>query len=218
MSRFFYKFPISTDLLKFSDMELVNDDVMTTMITIYCPPKIENPQSIELFVELAEPKLVQIVPPSSCGGTLQAPENPNYGGCSYNNPISGPHFEKHPEVLGTIVDGDEGFDNEDQSYHDFEEISNLDLDEVPDDINDEGAMEGQDVHPQSVRKTRFDIVIWNDLGAHMSSIEPDMALLYEFPEYLDIVPTHLMETNSEVGELYVGQQFDNKKDCVYAIK
>ncbi|PPD83582.1 hypothetical protein GOBAR_DD19479 [Gossypium barbadense] len=148
-------------------MELVNDDVMTTMITIYCPPKIENPQSIELFVELAEPKLVQIVP---------------------------------------------------LSYHDFEEISNLDLDEVPDDIDDEGAMEGQDVHPQSVRNTRFDIVIWNDLGAHMSSIEPDMALVYEFPEYLDIVPTHLMETNSEVGELYVGQQFDNKKDCVYAIK
>ncbi|KAK5812142.1 hypothetical protein PVK06_027554 [Gossypium arboreum] len=63
---------------------------------------------------------------------------------------------------------------------------------------------------------RSDIVICNDLD--MSSVGPNAVLAYKFPEYLDIVPTHLMETDSEVGELFVGQQFDNKKDYVYAIK
>ncbi|KAH1107371.1 hypothetical protein J1N35_011139 [Gossypium stocksii] len=124
--------------------------------------------------------------------------------------------EIQPKVLGTIVDGDEGSDNKDQFYHDLEEISNLDLDEVRDDIDDEGTVEVQDVHLQSVRNIRSDIVIWND--PNISSINPTMVLAYEFPQYLDIVPTHLMEIDSEVEELFVGQQFNNKKDCAYAIK
>lgn len=37
MSRLFYKFPISTNPLKFLNMELVDDDDMTTMIANYSP-------------------------------------------------------------------------------------------------------------------------------------------------------------------------------------
>ncbi|PPE01368.1 hypothetical protein GOBAR_DD01612 [Gossypium barbadense] len=86
-------------------MELVDDDDdIATLIAIYFPPKIENPQLVELFAKLANPKPIQVV---------------------------------HP-----ITNGDEGSDNEDQSHLDLEDFSDLDLDEVPEDIDDEGAVEG----------------------------------------------------------------------------
>ncbi|KAL1147656.1 hypothetical protein V6Z11_A10G070100 [Gossypium hirsutum] len=57
----FYKFSVSTDPLKFSKIELEDDDDLGTMIAIYCPPKIENPSPVELFAKIAEPDLIQVV-------------------------------------------------------------------------------------------------------------------------------------------------------------
>ncbi|KAK5784391.1 hypothetical protein PVK06_038914 [Gossypium arboreum] len=65
MLRLFYKFLVSTDPLKFSEMELEDDDDLGTMIAIYCPPEIENPNSIKLFMEIAEPDPIQVVIPAS---------------------------------------------------------------------------------------------------------------------------------------------------------
>ncbi|KAK5846000.1 hypothetical protein PVK06_002266 [Gossypium arboreum] len=132
-------------------MELEDDDDLGTMIAIYCPSKIENPSPVELFVEIANPEPIQVVIlisqhfeydfdlnvyweyQSGYGGSLQTPKNSNYGRCSYNIPISCPCLEIYPEVLGAIANGDEGFDNEDQSHQDNEDFSDPNLNEIPED-------------------------------------------------------------------------------------
>ncbi|KAH1122586.1 hypothetical protein J1N35_005746, partial [Gossypium stocksii] len=84
---------------------------------------------------------------SSCGWSLQTPKNPKYSKCSYNVPIPCPDLEIHPEVLATIEDRKEGsdnekqFDHEEQSEHDIEYLSDPDLDDIPEDIDDEGPIE-----------------------------------------------------------------------------
>ncbi|PPD84984.1 hypothetical protein GOBAR_DD18079 [Gossypium barbadense] len=123
-----------------------------------------------------------------------------------------------PLEIENPADGDEWSDSEDQSHHDLEQFSDPNLDEVPNDIDNEGMVEDEDLHPYSTGNMGFDIVIRNDLGAHMSNVDPDAAYTCELLKYLDIVPAHLLEVDLEVGELFVGQQFYNKKDCVHVIK
>ncbi|XP_016700027.1 uncharacterized protein [Gossypium hirsutum] len=188
-------------------MELEDDDDLGTMIAIYCPLGIENPSPVELFAEITEPDPIQMVIPASqrsgidfdlnvpwedqSGFVLSAPtpENPNTGGCSYNTLYSSHCLEIHPEVLATIEHCDEGSDNDDQSHRDpNDDFSDLDLNDIPEDIDEEGPVE-----------------------------DPDAALAREFSEYPDIVPTHLVHNESDEEELFIGQQFDNKKDCLHAI-
>ncbi|KAK5784390.1 hypothetical protein PVK06_038913 [Gossypium arboreum] len=52
----------------------------------------------------------------------------------------------------------------------------------------------------------------------MTDVDPDAMLAREFPEYTNIVPTHILDEEFSDEELFVGQQFDNKKDCLHAIK
>ena len=52
----------------------------------------------------------------------------------------------------------------------------------------------------------------------MLNVDPDVAHASEFPEYADIVPAHRLVSNSQFEELFVGQQFKNNVDCVFAIK
>ncbi|PPD99742.1 hypothetical protein GOBAR_DD03214 [Gossypium barbadense] len=68
--------------------------------------------------------------------------------------------------------------------------TDLDLDEVSNNIDDEGANKGEDVHPLSVRNSSCGIAIRNDLGAHMLSVDLDAALASNFREYLDIISSH----------------------------
>ncbi|KAK5771056.1 hypothetical protein PVK06_047230 [Gossypium arboreum] len=65
---------------------------------------------------------------------------------------------------------------------------------------------------------RSGIVIHNNLRAFMTDVDPDVVLAREFSKYPNIVPAHLLDEESEAGELFVGQQFDVKKDCLHAIK
>ncbi|KAH1130457.1 hypothetical protein J1N35_001835 [Gossypium stocksii] len=51
------------------------------------------------------------------------------------------------EVMGTNVDGEEGSDNDDHLHQDSEDLNGPDPNEVPNDIDDEGVEEGEDVHP-----------------------------------------------------------------------
>ena len=68
--------------------------------------------------------------------------------------------------------------------------SDPDADEVPDDIDDEGVNGDGNVNASLVRNQIRRIVIHNNLGVHMSQIDPDAAHVAEFPEYPEILLTH----------------------------
>lgn len=52
----------------------------------------------------------------------------------------------------------------------------------------------------------------------MSIVDPDAMHAFEFPEYPNIIPAHLMLEDSKSKELFVGQRFARKDKCVNAIK
>ncbi|KAH1057067.1 hypothetical protein J1N35_035132 [Gossypium stocksii] len=152
------------------------------------------------------------------GGSPQTPKNPSYGGCSYNISILCLRLEIHLKVLAIIEDGDERFNNEEQSHHDNNDFSDPDLDDIPKNIDDEGAVKGENVHPYSAENTRFGIVIRNNLGAFMTDVNPDATLAREFPKYPNIFLAYLLDKKSDIEVLFIRQQFDNNKDYLYAIK
>ncbi|KAL1179433.1 hypothetical protein V6Z11_A03G159200 [Gossypium hirsutum] len=85
-----------------------------------------------------------------CRATLQIPENPNYGGSSYNNPTLGSHLQIHPEVIiSTEAYVREMTNNGEDSNQNVEDFSDLDVDELSDNIDDEGPKEVEDVHGSS---------------------------------------------------------------------
>ncbi|XP_012442176.1 uncharacterized protein LOC105767211 [Gossypium raimondii] len=223
MSRLFYRFPISTDPLKFSEMELEDDDDLGTMIAIYCPLGIENPNLVELFAEITEPDPIQMVIPASQRSEIDFDLNvpwEDQSGFVLSAPTpENPNTEIHPEVLATIEDCDEGSDNDDQSHRDpNDDFSDPDLDDIPEDIDEEGPVEGENAIPHPIGNTGPGIIIRNNPGTFMSDVDPDAALAREFSEYPDIVPTHLVHNEFDEEELFIGQQFDNKKDYLHAIK
>ncbi|PPD89107.1 hypothetical protein GOBAR_DD13962 [Gossypium barbadense] len=114
MSRLFYRFPISFNLLKFQQMELVNEEDLGTMVGVYCSNGDNNTKPIPLFV-----KLVDL------------------------DPIE---------------------------HHDGEEYSNPNQDEVPDNIDNEGAKDGENIHPPSVGHSSHRNIIRNDPRADMLSV------------------------------------------------
>ncbi|KAK5775195.1 hypothetical protein PVK06_043064 [Gossypium arboreum] len=103
------------------------------------------------------------------------------------------------------------------SEHDIEYSSDPDLDDIPKDIDDEGSVEGEDLHPHSTGNMRSAIVIRDNPGVFMTNVDLDVTLAREFSEYPDIVLAHLLDEELEYEELFVGQQFDNKKDYLHAI-
>ncbi|PPR84038.1 hypothetical protein GOBAR_AA36675 [Gossypium barbadense] len=120
-------------------------------------------------------------------------------------------------------DGDEGSDNDDQSHRDpNDDFSDPDLDYIIEDVDEEGLVEGKNANSHLTGNTGLSIVIRNNPGSFMTDVDPDAALACEFPEYTNIVSAHLLddEFDDEFDdeELFVGQQFDNKKDCLNAIK
>lgn len=53
ISKLFYKFPVSTDPIKFTEMELVDDEDVETMVALYCGTWSNQNVPIQLFAELA---------------------------------------------------------------------------------------------------------------------------------------------------------------------
>ncbi|PPD72772.1 hypothetical protein GOBAR_DD30324 [Gossypium barbadense] len=110
-----------------------------------------------------------------------------------------PTRSENPQPVESFVDTKanvrEMTNNGEDSDQDVEDFSDSDVDEVPDDIDDEGPEEGD-----------------------MLNVDLDAGHASEFPEYADIVPAHRLTINSQFKELFVGQQFENKTDCVFAIK
>ncbi|PPD72794.1 hypothetical protein GOBAR_DD30307 [Gossypium barbadense] len=110
MSRLFYKFLISTDPLKFCEMQLLDDDDLGTMMEIWWLTGSDNTQPVELFIELADLEPIENVSPKS-------------------------------QPYGTKADVEEGTNNGEDSNQDVEDFSDLDIDEVPDNIDDEDPNE-----------------------------------------------------------------------------
>ncbi|KAK5818119.1 hypothetical protein PVK06_023050 [Gossypium arboreum] len=52
----------------------------------------------------------------------------------------------------------------------------------------------------------------------MSLIDPDVAHVAEFSEYPEILLAHRLAVNFDLEELFVGQKFKSKEECVFAIK
>ncbi|KAK5839970.1 hypothetical protein PVK06_008830 [Gossypium arboreum] len=223
MLRLFYKFSVSTDPLKFSEMELEDDDDLRTMIAIYCPPEIENRNPIKLFAEIAKPNPIQVViPASQCPGIdfdLNVSWEDQSGFGQSMPTLKNPNTEIHLEVLATIEDGDEGSDNDDESHCDpNDDFSDPDLEYILEYIDKEGPVEGENANPYLAGNTGLSIVIRNNPGSFVTDVDPDTALAHEFPEYTNIVLAHLLDEEFDDEELFVEQQFNNKKDCLHAIK
>ncbi|KAL1092310.1 hypothetical protein V6Z11_D07G215600 [Gossypium hirsutum] len=96
--------------------------------------------------------------------------------------------------------------------------ADLDLDDVPDDIDAEDVNNDEGINASSVGEQMQRIVIHNNPGPHMSLIDPDAAYVSEFSEYPEIVHSYGLAVTSDDDELFIGQRFSCKEDCVYAIK
>ncbi|PPE02875.1 hypothetical protein GOBAR_DD00082 [Gossypium barbadense] len=86
-------------------------------------------------------------------------------------------------------------------HFDHEVDSDPDVDEVLDDNDDEGVNEDGNVNMSSVGSQIHRIVIHNNLGAHMSRIDPDATHAAEFLEYPEILSAHRMAVYSDPEEL-----------------
>ncbi|KAK5775369.1 hypothetical protein PVK06_043253 [Gossypium arboreum] len=52
----------------------------------------------------------------------------------------------------------------------------------------------------------------------MLSVDPDVAHASEFSEYNDIILVHRLAVDPKSEELFIGQQFMTKDDCIFTIK
>ncbi|PPS06106.1 hypothetical protein GOBAR_AA14541 [Gossypium barbadense] len=128
--RLFYKFLVSIDLLKFSKMELKDDDDLRTMIAIYCPMR---------WIILDQ---------------LSCSRDSN-------------------------------------------------LDDIPKDINEEFAVEGENVNSYLARNKGSGIIIRNNPGSFMTDVDLDAALVREFLEYTNIMSAYLLDEELDDEELFV---------------
>ncbi|PPD92213.1 hypothetical protein GOBAR_DD10838 [Gossypium barbadense] len=97
-----------------------------------------------------------------------------------------------------------GPDNDVHSHYDGEEYSDPNQDEVPDNIDDKGIEDGENLQPPLVEHSSHEIILRNDLGADMLSVDLDATHALEFPEYEDILPAHRLMASSETKDLFVG--------------
>ncbi|PPD92864.1 hypothetical protein GOBAR_DD10204 [Gossypium barbadense] len=119
-----------------------------------------------------------------------------------------------------LRNGDDGYNNNGPSDHEFKDYSDPNLDEVSDDINDEDANNDGNVNVSSVENLSRGIMIYNDLGAHMLSVDPDVMYSSKFPEYLDILPAHWLTVEPECqkksiigGYVLQADNFDAKNEA-----
>ncbi|KAK5836439.1 hypothetical protein PVK06_012227 [Gossypium arboreum] len=164
MSKLFYKFPVLSNPIKFTEIKLLEDDDIETMVTLYC--------------------LLERI---------------------------------HSVVIEIDAHGEDGSDNNGRSNHESEDFSDLDVDNVLDDIDEERVDDENDYAP-SIGNPSHGTVIHNDLGAHISVINLDAMHAFEIPEYSDIIPAHLMLVDPKSKNLFVGQRFAREDKCVISIK
>ncbi|PPR99202.1 hypothetical protein GOBAR_AA21464 [Gossypium barbadense] len=123
----------------------------------------------------------------------------------------------HLVIIETDALGEDGSNNNDCSYHEGEDFSDPGLNDVLDDIDEEGQNDESD-HAPLVENSSCGIVIRNDIRVHMSIDNSDTTHASEFPKYLDIISIDLMLEDPKSKELFVGQRIASKDECVNVIK
>ncbi|PPD80906.1 hypothetical protein GOBAR_DD22169 [Gossypium barbadense] len=118
-----------------------------------------------------------------------------------------------------IKDGDEGSDNDDQSHRDpNDDFSDPNLDDILEDIDEEGSVQGENANPHSDGNTGLVIVIRNNSGSFMTDVDPDTALVHEFPEYTNIMSAHLLDDEFYYEEFNLGKCWKASSGCNWRVQ
>ncbi|PPD74586.1 hypothetical protein GOBAR_DD28490 [Gossypium barbadense] len=121
MMKLFYKFPVFSNPIKFTEMELLDDDNVETMFSqqygVEDPPRIEVPRE---FVDRRSPMRCFDI-------DLNIGCSDHYGG----------GLQIHPIVIEIDALGEDGSDNNGFSDHKGEDFSDPDLNDVQDNIDNE---------------------------------------------------------------------------------
>ncbi|PPS04195.1 hypothetical protein GOBAR_AA16468 [Gossypium barbadense] len=179
------------------------------MVVLYCPTERVNTEPIQLFVELADMDPVEDVTSlrQQYGIEDLCTEVPR---TFVDMKLSMRCFDIDLNI--GCADQYDGSNNNGHSDHKCEDFSDPGIDEISDDIDNGGAYDKND-YTLSLRNPSHGIVIRNDRGAHISIIDPDTAYAYEFPEYPNIIPTHLMLADPESEEFFDHCKLDLKTMC-----
>ncbi|PPD76336.1 hypothetical protein GOBAR_DD26731 [Gossypium barbadense] len=204
ISKIFHKFPVSTNPVKFTEMEVVNDEDVETMVSLYCGNGSDKNTPIHLFVELAGMEQNKDVNTSDEEHGAQEPwmvapisyvdSESTMGGIGIDLNIT-PYID--------VVGGEE----EGGSDHWDEEVDSdgdPDVDDVPDDIDDEDVNNDRNINASSIGEQMRRILIHNNSRLHVSLINPGSAYVAELQEYPKIVHPHGLAVNSDHEELFIG--------------
>ncbi|PPS04248.1 hypothetical protein GOBAR_AA16417 [Gossypium barbadense] len=104
----------------------------------------------------------------------------------------------------TDVVGDDVYHSSNLCDHEVDSGNDPDVDEVPDDIDDEGVNDDENINASSVGNQICRIMIHNNPEAHMSRIDPDTTYAAEFSQYPKIPPSYQLAVDSDLEELFVG--------------
>ncbi|PPD83522.1 hypothetical protein GOBAR_DD19538 [Gossypium barbadense] len=205
-------------------MELVDDEDMETMVDLYCGNGSEKNAPIHLFAELVGMEQNEDVNASDEEDGVEEPwmvalisyvdSESTMGGIGIDLNIT-------PDV--DMVGGEEeGADEEegggDHWDKEVDSDGDPDVDDAPDDIDDEDVNNDEGISASSIGEKMRRILIHNNPGPHMSLIDPNAAYVAEFLEYPKIVHSYGLAVTSDDEELFIGQRFRCKEECIYAIK
>ncbi|PPD93406.1 hypothetical protein GOBAR_DD09652 [Gossypium barbadense] len=162
-------------------MKLVDDKDVETMVALYCGTHSNKNAPIQLFVELAGVEATEDPTPLGEEDGVQVP-------CMVV-PVS--YVDSQSTIHGIDIDlnaaaetnvvGDDVYYSSDPVDYEVDSESDPNVYKVPDDIDDEGVNEDENVNASSVGNQIRRIVIHNNPRAHMSQIDPDAARASEFP-------------------------------------
>ncbi|KAH1064354.1 hypothetical protein J1N35_029341 [Gossypium stocksii] len=121
-------------------------------------------------------------------------------------------------ALDTDTICDDGYNSSDPSDHEVDSDSDLDIDKVSNDIDDENTNGNRNVNASSTGNQIRCTVTHNNPRTHMSLIDPGATHVTEFLKYPDILPAHWLAVDSDPEELFMGQKFKSKEECIFSIK
>ncbi|KAH1114549.1 hypothetical protein J1N35_007927 [Gossypium stocksii] len=141
ISKLFYKFLVLTNPIKFTKIELVDDEDVETMVALYCANQNDQNAPIQLFAKLAGVEPTE--DPTPLGKEHEAQE------LCITVPIS-TDIDLNAATKIDFV-GDDVYNSCDLSDHEVDSDSDPDVDEVPDDIDDEGVNDDRNVNASIVK-------------------------------------------------------------------
>ncbi|PPR98184.1 hypothetical protein GOBAR_AA22482 [Gossypium barbadense] len=172
------------DPIKFTEIELVDNEDIETIVALYCGNQRDQNALIKLFPELADVETIEDPTPLYKEHGAQEPYMV----------VTISYFDSQSTVCGSDIDlntapktdavGDDGCGSSDPSNHEVNSDSDPDLDKILDDIDDECVNDDGNVIASSVENQIQHIMIHNNPRARMSLIDPDAVHAAEFPEYL----------------------------------